>query len=726
MAPNDFVQQKLSGPVRSAWVKMCFIVLATGIFCLSARGASSTNMIEFAKTLPKPGSVQWEINHRLSQQRQELYRMRVAIPDAESPFVPREASADLINGQKPLPLHLPPPPTPAMWIFNLILFTTMILLTGWLIARKTAPHVLVEISQQLNPWTLAPPEDRDEPVPVRAEEKPFGEFLGAFRAGPAAAAPAETPAEDPHHAFYPRAKERLAVQRKLLEGIRRGANDAALKKALVHLYYEFGALKDEADFPEVLPVWQVASAAEGLLKELTQKIRNVTPSTVRAITVGLEALDKLCVPGMKPGQLTERAFKFLVVDDDLISRQALSLSLSKAFSRPDLAVDGDTALAQTSQHAYDAIFLDVQMPGMDGFELCGRIRASKLNRSTPIIFVTGQSDFDARARSTLSGGNDLMGKPFLIFEVTLNALTHALLARLEADPQNTVSPAEPATAAPEAFVPPAETLRFMSRPVRAGRPPLATPAPGTEPDAGTKAFLNRAADQLAPLRELCQMLLQTTDEGLRQNSLADGFLRLNSLISQNQHEVTHPAYQVCAALEGLIRKLLENARHSTPATLATVAAAVDLLNDLCLPGLQADLATNPPIQLLVVDDDLVARRSLAMALQTTFSKPDSVEGGEAALGLAREKAFDVIFLDIKMPGMDGFEVCSKIRETAPNRATPVVFVTGHADSNLRAQVSRTRGNDLVAKPFLTSEITVKALLFAVRGRLQRNELQPCA
>ena len=171
-------------------------------------------------------------------------------------------------------------------------------MAGWLIARRIAPQVLIQIRQHLNPWTLAPPEDWDESAPVRAEEKPFGEFLGAFRAGPAAAAPAETPAEDPHQAFYPRAKKRLAVQRKLLEEIRRAANDAALKNALVNLYFEFGALKDEANFPEVLPVWQVASAAEGLLKELTQKIRKASPSTLRAIAGGLEALDKLCMPGM--------------------------------------------------------------------------------------------------------------------------------------------------------------------------------------------------------------------------------------------------------------------------------------------------------------------------------------------------------------------------------------------------------------------------------------------
>ena len=107
---------------------------------------------------------------------------------------------------------------------------------------------------------------------------------------------------------------------------------------------------------------------------------------------------------------------------------------------------------------------------------------------------------------------------------------------------------------------------------------------------------------------------------------------------------------------------------STPSTLATHRhGAVELLNALCLPGLEPDLGINPPIQLLVVDDDPVARRALAGALQTTFKKPQCGENGEVALAMAQEERFDVVFLDQQMPGMNGFETCSKIRETGLNQ-----------------------------------------------------------
>jgi CheY-like chemotaxis protein len=122
---------------------------------------------------------------------------------------------------------------------------------------------------------------------------------------------------------------------------------------------------------------------------------------------------------------------------------------------------------------------------------------------------------------------------------------------------------------------------------------------------------------------------------------------------------------------------------------------------------------------LVADDDLVARRAITCALQTAYEKPENVESGEAALALAREEIFDVIFLDVQMPRMDGFTASARIRETGRNRTTPVVFVTGQSDFKSRAQATLSGGNDLMGKPFLTAEVTVKALTFALRGRLRK-------
>ena len=83
----------------------------------------------------------------------------------------------------------------------------------------------------------------------------------------------------------------------------------------------------------------------------------------------------------------------------------------------------------------------------------------------------------------------------------------------------------------------------------------------------------------------------------------------------------------------------------------------------------------------------MARRAVCGSLQLAFGRPDSAESGEAACALAAEKTFDLIFLDVLMPGIDGFTTCKRMRETGLNRATPVVFVTGHDDTEARSQAA---------------------------------------
>ncbi len=471
---------------------------------------------------------------------------------------------------------------------------------------------------------------------------------------------------------------------------------------LVDLHSEMSSLKNEAVFPRVLPIWQVASAMEGLLKQFTGKIGSATSSALRTVQGGLDLLDELCHPGLKIELLRQLAPKFLIVDDDLISRHAMSLALKKAFGEPDVAVDGESALAKVSQQTYDVIFLDVQMPGMDGFELCTKIRASALNSATPVIFVTSQNDFEARTQSTLSGGNDLMGKPFLIFEITVKALTFALQNRLRQIPKSAPD-ANPGKAGAEAAK---KTL-------------LAEPS--------AEDFINEisyhTAAQVGPLQDFCRLVLEISDEGARQNLLADALLRISSLISKKATEARQPTTQMCSAIEGLIKKMLQNTKHSTPSALATLTAAIDLLTDLCDPSLKNAPILSLPVNILVVDDDLVTRRIIVGALQTFFTRPESVESGEEALARAADKHYDVIFMDLMMPGMNGFETCHKIRENDLNRTTPVVFVTSQDDFQTRAQSSENHGSDLLGKPFLIPEIIVKALTFAQRNRLKQLEAE---
>ena len=156
----------------------------------------------------------------------------------------------------------------------------------------------------------------------------------------------------------------------------------------------------------------------------------------------------------------------------------------------------------------------------------------------------------------------------------------------------------------------------------------------------------------------------------------------------------------------------------TPSNVQAAAAALDLFLEVCRTGANPDLA-QPAVQLLVVDDDPVARRAICGTLQLAFGRPDSAESGEAALRMAREKAFDLIFLDVWMPGMDGFDACCKIHQTQHNRLTPVVFKPAPM-TWIPRQSCRFRRLRFCPQAGLASQLRLVALSFILRGRLGRQ------
>ena len=129
-------------------------------------------------------------------------------------------------------------------------------------------------------------------------------------------------------------------------------------------------------------------------------------------------------------------------------------------------------------------------------------------------------------------------------------------------------------------------------------------------------------------------------------------------------------------------------------------------------------------EILVVDDEAISRRAVLYALEKAKLPATSLDNPEAALQMLSERRFDLILLDVDMPGMNGFELCTRLRTTHRNRSTPVIFVTSFSDFESRANSTMSGGNDLIAKPFLFIELAVKALLFLMRNRLAAPQPAP--
>jgi CheY-like chemotaxis protein len=515
------------------------------------------------------------------------------------------------------------------------------------------------------------------------------------------------------------------------------AEPTTRQQTLVDLKSEVTALKNRVGSLELTPAWQLASGLEKLIEQLAEKPSNVTPSTLRTAAGGLLVLKDLCVPNIRKDLATNPPVRFLAVDDDPISRRAVSMSLKRFAHVPDLAEHGEAALQLAERQVYDAVFLDVEMPGFDGFEVCTKLHQLPGNQLTPVVFVTSHSDFESRAKSTSSGGRDLIAKPFLSAEITVKALTLLFRGRLDRQKADTESSAKETPIAVPASTKNTKAAEVSSKKEASSmQPDGKAPAPTSNekpqsagesaeslplnPQEYAKAFAEHGAEHLREMQKKISALEEAKSAAERQDILGELYVGLNVVRSEAARAGLKAICELGSALGKLVSKLLEKPALYTPSVLQAITAAIELLEEFARGGVEADVA-RPSVRVLVVDDEPLSRRAIANALQLAFGKPDSAENGEMAVALAESKLFDVIFLDILMPEMDGFETCSKIRETKLNATTPVIFVTGQKDTESREQSFESGGNGFISKPVLPAEIFLTALTFALRARSRKGD-----
>ena len=121
--------------------------------------------------------------------------------------------------------------------------------------------------------------------------------------------------------------------------------------------------------------------------------------------------------------------RILVVDDDRAVRDALRHVLALASYDVDCAADGDAALEKLSRVAPDAVVLDIGMPGIDGLEVCRRLRHN--GNRVPILILTARVEVADRVAGLDAGADDYLIKPFDVEE--LKARLRALMRRADPD-----------------------------------------------------------------------------------------------------------------------------------------------------------------------------------------------------------------------------------------------------------------------------------------------------
>lgn len=254
-------------------------------------------------------------------------------------------------------------------------------------------------------------------------------------------------------------------------------------------------------------------------------------------------------------------------------------------------------------------------------------------------------------------------------------------------------------------------------------PPLPTPPPLAAETDSARSSEHRAMATIlttAPpiLKAIQAALDQLASDGT--NDEAAGALSTQSLaLAQSVASLgNHPAQRLATACVALVKDSRTRAGRIEPTVVTTLKQACDTIRALLDPRAFKKLGKPTAPRTLIIDDDQNVLELLDRSLQTADFQSSRCTSAEQALDLLKRERFDLVLLDIALPGLSGFDVCAKIRETAANKKTPVIFMTGDDSVENRAQSNVTGGDDFLAKPLNMFELGVKASAWVCRRQLE--------
>jgi DNA-binding response OmpR family regulator len=388
--------------------------------------------------------------------------------------------------------------------------------------------------------------------------------------------------------------------------------------------------------------------------------------------------------------------RILIIEDDQIVANVYRNKLVVDGYQTEIAPDGETGLKVMRTFQPELIILDLMLPGLSGVDVITEIRGETDFSKIPIIVFSNTYLTNLVQEAWRAGASKCLSKSSCTPKDILE------IVRLAIGESGAMTPRPPAAAKP------AET----------GKPG----PPAAETDAEfqadlRKTFIENLPPMLYTLRTSMQLLVKAENEMDRLKQAYELYRQVHALNGNAGLAGLVLIAQMSSALEALLKEVYEKPKSINASSIRTIATAVDFLGVLFQKGTSPDRQQMPVAKSLVVDDEAISRRAIVYALEKANLKSVNVEDPQQALQLLSENEFDLVFLDVDMPGMGGFELCSRLRALPHHKKTPVVFVTSLNDFDNRTNSSMAGGNDFIGKPFLFIELTVKALIHVMRGKL---------
>ena len=398
----------------------------------------------------------------------------------------------------------------------------------------------------------------------------------------------------------------------------------------------------------------------------------------------------------------------LLAEDNETNQDLARRILARVGITLDVAPDGLAAVEMARRGDYAAVLMDVQMPGIDGLEATRRIRAERAGKPLPIIAMTANAMQGDAEKCLAAGMDDYVSKP-INRQTLFETLRRWLPSRAEVAPPAPVE--TPTVGIDLAGVDVADTVRRLG----VDLPTVIELLRGFAPDAtAALAALERAAaagDRDGMRRHAHTLAGAAGNVGATQLARAAKDVERAAGGDADGLDALVPAVSREAAI--VLRSIATLGAPEPPASRRATSVAEP-------PARRSEAPVRAPgrkelsdCRLLIVDDAKINVDVLTRALQDDYELAAAYDG-ESALRAVKEAPPDLILLDIVMPGMDGYEVCGRLKADPATRDIPVVFLTARQDVEDKAKAFEAGAADYVTKPFEILEVKarVRSLLRA--------------
>lgn len=369
--------------------------------------------------------------------------------------------------------------------------------------------------------------------------------------------------------------------------------------------------------------------------------------------------------------------KILVVDDNRTNQQVACGMLERLGCLPTSVYSGEEALQTVFRDQYDAVLMDVQMPGMDGYEVTDQIRQLEKDESAhlPIIAMTANNQAEDIKHCLSVGMDDYLPKPF-----SSEILKNKLLRRISSTQDASQRQPTELTDNEQQVV---DKRMLLSLQEEAGHAYMEM----------IEVYLE---DQLLYLDSIAKAVsegdreqLKLSAHTLKSSSRHFGANRLGELCQMIEQSAEAEDLQLLASHTGSLKSNAELVRQVLTEELERLKGgerSVEVVADQAVA------------RLLVVDDDRSMRVTMRAVLERDGYVIEESTNGAQALRYFEESPPDLVLMDAMMPGMDGFTACQELRKSPDGKHTPILIVTALDDESSIDRAFAAGANDFIPKP----------------------------